>query len=358
MVRNIIRKVISYITSNHQRLANLSSLFNSFFAIPATILGVWFTVYSINQTEKTVETQLQAQKKATSMSIVGDYTNFLSDLIIAGVIKDGNVIADDEDAKKELENVIINRTQLLIDNLNFPELTYQIIQFLGNNNLGFLFDSRRSEIGGMFVRLDNIKLNHATLLNTIIDNPQIECSDFKQSIINKAKWNNSQIIYSDFSSSNITESDFSCSKETESSESSCSSIKWTNFKYAYITETSFKGANITYSDLRYIKFYNLADLTRIKEVNAIVGVLKEAKSLYGSLIDKDVKDRLMEQGYDNLFIVNSIISENIKDEKVINKEKEKNENQKNLIEQNGWLEEFKKQAEKRCELNFSETENK
>ncbi len=341
----MMNKLLSYLTNNDQRVANLASIFNSFVAIPATILGVWFTVYSIIQTGETVDKQLEEQKKVTSMNSVSDYLNFLTNLIIDGKLKVIDKEEERTEEQRELEIAIINRTQLLIDNIEFPEITSQVIEFLGNNNLGFLFEGEDIKI-----KLVNLNLESVVFFKNVIDNPFIECSRFNKANISNSIWKGSQILYSNFESSTLTQSDFSCTTK------SCSNITWTNFQNSDITYTSFEKASIIYSDLREIRF-NSKNLTRKEEVNAIAGVLKEAKSLYGSTVDEDVRRILIEQGHESLFSVEPLIPKQIKNEMDINFFKENKERTKNSIEQNGWLEEFKKETEERCQIELFEVDN-
>ncbi len=282
-----MKKILSYLAKNHQRVANLASLFSAFVAIPATIIGVWFTYHSIDSSSEMVEKQLIEQKRATSVSVVGDFLTVLTD----------KISDTDEVEMEKFKKVIVTRTQLLIDNLDFPELIAQIIEFLGDNDLSELFNSE-SGSNKKYIELSDIELSSTKLSGLTLENPSIRCSNFENTTIQNAEFMGSIFVLSNLKSSQLYQS-----KLDESY------VFWANFQNSYIYNTSFSNATIHFSNMRGIKHIKNPDSNREEIVDAITNTLMKAKSLYGSQFDDDVKESLLSKKRgEYLLSVNSSVS--------------------------------------------------
>lgn len=265
-------KIRDYLEENHQKLADIVSVFSYLVAIPATIAGIWFTYYSIENTSDVVERQLTEQKKATSIIVVGDFLSGLTDKII-----------DKQKENKDFDKVTIIRTQLLVDTLHFPDLIAQVIVFLGVNEFGDLFDStRRPE--DKFIELANVDLSDTYLGNINLTHPNIYCANLSGASLHRSYFIDSEFSYSSLESSKLIETNFEKAN-----------FQWTNFRDSYIFGASFKDATVRFSDLRGIRVYEDSAIKREQEAEEIADILLQAKSLYGSLLDLDIRKNILER---------------------------------------------------------------
>ena len=320
-------KFATYLANNHQKIVNIVSVFSYMVAIPATIIGIWFTYYSIKNTAEVVEKQLKEQKKATSVIIVGD---FLSELSTKFTSK-----TDSDD--QNFDKVIITRTQLLIDTLDFPDLIAQVIVFLGANDFGYLFDTQRKS-EDKFIELANIELENAVLGNIKITSPNFYCSDLRNS-----SQHGSTFIRASFNLSNLE------SSQLIGTQFNDSTFDWTNLKNSYVPAINFSGSRIIFSNLMGIKSFKGSTIPRKEEIKIISNNLMKAKSLYGSIIDEDIKDYIIEQGREDLFNNIEWASNIDKESEHFNDISEIYQKNKSLAA-NHWEEEWSKRRKRNCKI--------
>lgn len=263
----LLTKIKTLLIVYHQQIANYFVVLSA----AAAIIGVWLTFVSLKDSAKTVEQQLKEQKKATSVLIVSDFLTEVG----AGIVRKKR---DDIDFQK----IVITRTQLLIDTLDFPDLKSQVIRFLGTNDFGEMFDSKMGSDGNYagllksHIDLANADLSNGNLDNITLMNASLFCSNLNGVSLNIGKLEGSNIVNADLRRA-IFEQSFLKN----------ANIQWTNFRGA-ILNGDLTDATIVFSDLRGIKSGIILMDNRSKEVEHIVNTLKKAKTLYGSILDEDV----------------------------------------------------------------------
>jgi len=269
-----IKYLMNIINEHHQKIANYFVTLSA----AAAIIGVWLTFISLDTSAKSVKNQLIEQKKATSVLIVSD---FLTEI--------GNGIISGKKNEPEFKQLVVTRSQLLIDTLSFPQLTSQVIRFLGTNEFGYLFDSSIGLIDNTngfqkrYIDLSRINLNNGNLEKINLSKPNIFCSQLNNLKMNSSIIDGASILYSNLQNSILNQT--SLKKST---------IQWTNLNGALLNGSdNLAGATICFSDLRNLRTKNVGKRDK-KELKEIVQILSKARTLYGSIIDKEVKALLEE----------------------------------------------------------------
>lgn len=258
---------------NIEKTSQIFGIFGNlatFFAVVSAVVSVIFSVNGL-------KAQLIAQEKATSVQIVSDFLNEVSHDILNK--QDGS----------DFDQLLLTRTQLLLDTSKFPELTSQIVKFLGTNGYSNLFDAHiglerlMSGAPVSFIELNGLEFQNGNIGDIEIKNAVIRCSDFNKATLTNAKLHGATIRSSNFNDAFLFRSELRDAK-----------IEWSNFSGAYLDGADFKGSVIALSNLTNIRTLNDVN-DRAAEVNALVNILVKAKSLYGSVLDKDVLVALKEK---------------------------------------------------------------
>lgn len=323
-----MRTIKRYLSVHHQKVTNIVSIFSYLVGIPATIIGIWFTYYSISSSAKVVESQLKEQKKATSVIIVSD---FLTEI--------GNRYEDMAKGDERKKNLIITRSNLLVETLGFPDLTSQVVRFLGVNDFGDLFDASRGMDDKKFIDLANVNLTNGQLGDVVLKRPNFYCSDLKGALID-----NAQITDGNFYLANLYNTRWSSTKLLDST------LQWVNLENAYIPNIDLDGTVILFSNLEGVHVYDDENLTQGEKLNKVAETLSTAKSLYGTKLDHEIKTRLEGMGKSELLtrlpIPVGSDDESIKDR--IKKIYIKNEK----VARENWEEEWVKKRGDLCKLAF------
>lgn len=272
-----------------------------------TLLTVIIALLSLVGSASQLQQQLKEQKKATSVQIVSDFMNEVGHGIC--------VYSTEDIRRKKFDRLVSTRTQLLLDSLEFPELTSQIIQFLANNNYSKLFDHSQKVIkieniavmatdqpvsiwangkkhySPLFIR--NHNLSNQSIFQTSLKCIDITCSNLRSINLSGSDLQGARIVYSDLSNSILSGVILKNAK-----------ISWVDFKSS-LFGADITGAEISFSDLRNIRPANLLEdesKNREKAVDEIVKTLIKARSLFGSILDEDVLAQLQtmdgESGFD------------------------------------------------------------
>ncbi len=257
--------LVGYIGRHHQVIANV-----------ALVVGVFLTGFSLNQSADSVERQLKEQKKATSVLIVSDFFTQVGEHIVKQASGSDHG-AGESPLADDLKRLIATRSKLLIETLDFPDLTGQVIRFLGTNGLGMLFH-RQEDFP--HIPLTNLNLRKANLSGVILSQPVFLNVDMEDALLMNATFDNAT-----FSRSNLQCTDL---RGTTLSDAN---LLWVNLRGAMLFGVKLHGATIAFSDLRGVYVKTNAG-TPVPDDEGVARVLMFASSLYGSLFDKGVEDEL------------------------------------------------------------------
>jgi len=278
-------KTLGYIERNHQIITNTFIVIG----VCLTVVSLFFTYLSLNQSSKAVEIQLDEQKKATSILIVSDLFTQLGDQIVKlEGITDTTPQALSDKLSPEFRRLVVTRSKLLIDTLGFPDLTGQIIRFLGTNGLGFLFEASGDDLNSKsFIPLHGVDLRGANLAGVVLQKPRFSCGDLSDSNITGSSLDGAAFIYANLQHANLTGSSL---RNTD--------LQWVNLRDVNAMNVNLEGAKIAFSDLTGLSAAtkraagSTDDLAVLKE---IVKQLLKVKSLYGCHLDKDVTNELKKE---------------------------------------------------------------
>ena len=266
------RGFIDYIGRHHQVIANLFLVIG----VCLTVVSLFFTYRSLNQSAESVKRQLHEQKKATSVLIVSDFFTQVGEHIV----QQGSGKKADESLSlgPEFKRLIATRSKLLIETLGFPDLTGQVIRFLGTNGLGILFRSRQDT---PYIQLANLNLRNANLADVELSRPNFLCVDMRNVLIMNARLDDATFTHSNLKAGNLTGASLRGAN-----------LQWVNLRDAIMNGVTLEGATIAFSDLTGIAAATTAANAGRSAEQSIAEMLASAKSLYGSLLDKGVEREL------------------------------------------------------------------
>lgn len=264
----------------------------------AAVLGVVVAYLSFANAADNINKQLEGQKKAASVSMVSDYMAIVSGITLLGsTIKESNK----NEAWDDFEQLVISRTNLILEGEQYPDLNAQVIKFLSSNSLGRLFDQSRTPLTlseelkhkQNHIDIRKIDMSGQNLDKIYLVAPNVECSDLSGTMLNNATFNKATIIASDFSSSSITGSSFRYA-----------TMMWVNFSDSILSSsTDFTGASLLYSNLTGIKSKN-------QDNDKFLQALSKVSSLYGSKLDERTIHGLIDlKGEDGEDEVNKLLND-------------------------------------------------
>ncbi len=168
----------------------------------------------------------------------------------------------------------MTRSKLLIETLGFPDLTGQVIRFLGTNGLGSLFRPREAI---PYIQLANLNLRRANLADVELSRPNFLCVDMRATRIMNAQLDDATFTYSNLQASNLSGASLNRAN-----------LQWVNLRDSIMSGVMLNGATIAFSDLTGIATATASANGGRPVAKHIAEMLASAKSLYGSLFDDDV----------------------------------------------------------------------
>lgn len=205
----------------------------------------------------------------------------------------------------KFEELVLTRTQLLLDSIRFPSLSAQVIRFLGTNeNLSHLFDASaglKRELSGApitSIGLDHLHLQEGNVANIKLANTSITCTDLSHANIASAGLIGGTISHSDLSHAVLLDTSLK-SAHIQSSDLSDAVIGG--------ERADLTGAVILFSDLQGMTpVLPNTDTTKEERTGTLAALLSRARSLQGSRFDAEVlrrlQDDLGQESYRQLFL--------------------------------------------------------
>ncbi len=286
--KGLLTRFKEYLKDHHQRLANYTAAVSAI----ATVGVLIVTVHSLDRSAQNLEKQLKEQRRTTSLLIASQFMINVGD----GLTKLQSININDSACNKQcpkyvsyeesFHRFLVTRTQLLIDSLSpeFPALVSQILKFLGSNKLGGIFSVQRGFESKKFIELKLLP-EKVDISEVEFSHPMILCANISGARLRASKLLAPTIRFSDMSNSDLI------SANLESKEDWLGSIYWSDLSGSMISSfTAIAGTDILFSDLRNLSVHD--DVSDIDRVNIIAGVLRNARTLYGSILDEDVDMRL------------------------------------------------------------------
>lgn len=268
----------NFLFKYHQQIACIFVALSSL----AAIFGVILTFVSMGNSANALKSQLQEQKKATSVLVVSD---FLTEV--------GSGILNKKRKDPDFQRLVVTRTKLLLESLDFPDLTAQIIKFLGTNEFGDLFDrdkntNNTTQEGTLseqnnYIFLKQVSLEDGDFTNITLKNADMNCIDLRNAKLAGVSLDNINIIETDLRQAIITGGSLKGA-----------TISRSNLEGATLM-TELEGTKILFSNLRRITPYKNPTEPRDTYLERVAETLSKVKSLYGSILDPDLEKKLAQK---------------------------------------------------------------
>jgi hypothetical protein len=310
-ISRVLLRAYIFVRDYHQQLANYTTIIVALTAI----ISVWTTFLSLKNSAKNLEQQLTEQKHATSVLILSDFMTNVGDELLTLQEKRAtheSCIAECQEAskgqdcstkcagleiyKEGFERLLITRSQLLLDGLEFPDLAAQLLRFLGRNRLEHLFSVERGFSKNPFIQVISVDLSMSNIGQIAMDSPLLSCSNLNTASLSASKLHLPTIRFTDMAEASLIQTQIFGGN-----------VHWVNLHGAKISSfTTVENTAITFSNLTGLIGNDIAG-TQAGRITAqnIAAVLSKARSLYGSIVDEGVdaalRSSLDPKEYDNLF---------------------------------------------------------
>ncbi|BEU04274.1 hypothetical protein OAG1_30740 [Agarivorans sp. OAG1] len=320
----------------------------------ATVVTVIVTVgvayKSIQTSADLFSEELKAQKDAAQVANVANYVSAISEALL--VFKDS-----DEEA---LDRFVVSRSELLLESLSTSTLLAQVIQFISDNDFAKLFDTTRYFQEKKFLSLAGKDLSYIELNDITFTTTSLYCVNLTGSYLSRTTFN-----FPDFSYVNMENLNFNETKLNGAR------VYWSNLKDVSIelsgqeenlplifSQTSFIFSNL--QGLRLGKSNSQSeslDPDKLKkqqqeDLEVLAKMLFNSKSLYGSLLDNDLKQSMIDidaEKYEKLVSLEYFLKvDSVPDASLEASRKTYSTEAQLIAQQEGWRQRWQAKIERWC----------